>query len=476
MIISASDFYKWVEIFNLQEGSTPPIGLIPGDGISYDSGTGVISADINTTNLQFTASQINTIQDIDTTASPTFGGMTVNLNTSTPFSIDSTTAGFLMPRMSSVEFDSIPSPDNALISWATDLDRFRVNKGTSGAPVYDTLAYLSDIAAVTADGAIGECYFNNNSTETVIASISTPVQVNGTYINGELVNISHLNGRLTNVGTETLVLKVSASMTCSLNLTTADIKAYIYKNGSVSSNFTQEPSLDGTSPSFQTVTLTGFITLSPNDYIEVYISNETNTDNITVQSLNFNCNTVGAAMQTVDTVRQLGSCLVANTTYTYNNYSSVIDVFQGQQSILAGTFPIGSTVEVSMNFDIAPTPTLTLPSLAGTFNYIFGGTTIAIPFGANEIILTNNAQRTGQLTYTITRTDINTVVITIMGSYTRTDITYLSLYADPTLFPSSTYAYNDSLDYLLDIEFKPQIGSPTEYLSVIARNLRIVQY
>ena len=475
MIISASDFYKWVEIFNLQEGSTPPAGLIPGDGISYDAFTGVISADINTTNLQFTTSQINTIQDIDTTASPTFGGMTVNLNTSTPFSINSTTAGFLMPRMSSVDFDSIPSPDNALIAWATDLDRFRVNKGTAGAPVYDTLAYLSDIAAVTADGAIGECYFNNNSTETVIASISTPVQVNGTYVTGELVNITHVNGRLTNAGSETLVLKVSASMTCSLNLTTADIKAYIYKNGSVSSNFTQEPSLDGTSPSFHTVALTGFITLSPNDYIEVYISNETNTDNITVQSLNFNCNTVGAAIQTVDTVRQLGSCLVANTAYTFGNYSSVIDVFQGQQSILAGTFPIGSTVEVSMNFDIVPTPTVT-SSIGGTFNYIFGGTTIAVPVGVNEIILTNNAPRTGQLTYTITRIDINTVLITLMGSYTKTDITYTSLYANPTIFSSSTYAYNDSLDYLLDIEFKPQVGSPTEYLSIIARNLRIVQY
>lgn len=475
MIISASDFYKWVEIFNLQEGSTPPAGLIPGDGISYDSFTGVISADINTTNLQFTASQINTIQDIDTTAAPTFGGMTVNLSTSTPFSINSTTAGFLMPSMSSVEFDSIPSPDNALIAWTTDLNRFRVNKGTSGAPVYDTLAYLSDIAAVTADGAIGECYFNNNSTETVIASIGTPVQVSGTYVTGELVNITHVNGRLTNAGSETLVLKVSVSMTCSLNLTTADIKAYIYKNGAVSSNFTQEPSLDGTSPSFHTVSMTGFISLSPNDYIEVYISNQTNTDNITVQSLNFNCNTVGAAMQTVDTVRQLGSCLVANTTYAFGSYSSVIDVFQGQQTILAGTFAIGSTVEVSMNFDIVPIGTVT-GSIGGTFNYIFGGTTIAVPVGVNEIILSNSAQRTGQLTYTITRININTVVITLMGSYTKTDITYTSLYPNSDVFASSTYAYNDSLDYLLDIEFKPQVGGPTQYLSLIARNLRIVQY
>jgi len=44
--------------------------LSGGDGISYASG--VISADINTTNLKFTTGQINTIQDIGTGASPTF--------------------------------------------------------------------------------------------------------------------------------------------------------------------------------------------------------------------------------------------------------------------------------------------------------------------------------------------------------------------------------------------------------------------
>lgn len=49
-----------------------------GDGINILSG--VISADINTTNLKFTSNEINTIQDISTSSSPTFDTLTVTNN------------------------------------------------------------------------------------------------------------------------------------------------------------------------------------------------------------------------------------------------------------------------------------------------------------------------------------------------------------------------------------------------------------
>jgi len=106
------------------------IGVNYGDGIAYDSVTNTVSADINANNLQFTANQINTIQDIDLTASPTFETMTLT----------STTAGFLMPRMTTVEFDAIPTPENGLVAWSQSSNRFRVNKGFPGVPNYDELA------------------------------------------------------------------------------------------------------------------------------------------------------------------------------------------------------------------------------------------------------------------------------------------------------------------------------------------------
>lgn len=46
--------------------------LSGGDGITYNSTTGAIVADINTTNLKFTTSEINTIQNIATNSEPEF--------------------------------------------------------------------------------------------------------------------------------------------------------------------------------------------------------------------------------------------------------------------------------------------------------------------------------------------------------------------------------------------------------------------
>ena len=47
-----------------------------GDGLDYNTQTA--SVDYNTTNLKITTTELNTIQDIDSTASPTFNGLTLN--------------------------------------------------------------------------------------------------------------------------------------------------------------------------------------------------------------------------------------------------------------------------------------------------------------------------------------------------------------------------------------------------------------
>lgn len=62
-------------------GLTAERALTAGNGIDITDGgansTVTIDADINTTNLQFTATEINTIQDIATTSSPTFNSLTL---------------------------------------------------------------------------------------------------------------------------------------------------------------------------------------------------------------------------------------------------------------------------------------------------------------------------------------------------------------------------------------------------------------
>ena len=271
------------------------LNLSGGNGIDYDSNTGVIAADINTTNLQFTTGQINTIQDIATTSSPVFGGMTVNLGTATPFAINSTTAGFLAPQMTSAQIDNILSPDNGLLAWATDLDRFKVNVGTTGSPNYQEIAYLSDINSITSDGALGQTYFSNNSAPTLISGIGVPVNIAGVFQSANLVNMSASpSGSLTNTSADTLNFTFVATMTVTLNFSTADVKGYMYKNGTTVVSVSEPViSVDGTTPSYKTLTMSGHVSLAPNDSLIPKIANQTNTDEIIVNSINFKANTIG---------------------------------------------------------------------------------------------------------------------------------------------------------------------------------------
>jgi len=459
---------------------TQNLTLSGGDGIDFVSLTGVISADINTTNLKFTTNEINTIQDIATSSSPTFNGLLldgflsnpegfqganqiatitvsqvidanifgstllsesvsdvdltiplglvppantefdmirggsgnfnlvavagvningvdgdtislpqewdrakvryikpnewsaieysgavgsvtnqevydnspsgiVNLIAGKPAGYTSNVAGFILPSMTEAQFDAIVLPDNGLIGWSSDLDRIRVNKGTSGSPVYDNLAYESDIASITADGAIGESYFSGNATETVIAVQGTPVKVAGTYNSGTLFNMSQSGGTLTNTSSDTLDLAFVATMTVTTSVSTADIKGYIYKNGvtpiSVS---TPTVSVDGVIPSFKTLTVSGFLSLAPTETGEVFVSNESNTDNITVESINFKLNTVGAASGTGDNDLEVAYTVGDGTMIStigkplefQSNDNSIISTFNFRQT----TIPLASQI------------------------------------------------------------------------------------------------------------------------------------
>lgn len=92
--------------------------LSGGNGISLTSG--VISADINATNLKFTANQINTIQDIAGTSSPTFQNLNLTNTGAAATLIVDRTDGKVFNFLAGVSSNLLQYDDTASFSFATN--------------------------------------------------------------------------------------------------------------------------------------------------------------------------------------------------------------------------------------------------------------------------------------------------------------------------------------------------------------------
>jgi uncharacterized protein (UPF0254 family) len=133
--------------------------------------------------------------------------------------------------------------------------------------------------------SVGEMYFNNNATDTAITTINTPVKITATYVSGELANFTHTGGTLTYTGAATRIFKVDCKLCYTINAGTGgDYTIIIYKNGAAvsKSRNTQEVFTS----EINSTSAQAAISLTTSDTIEVYIENNSNTDDIAV--VNFN--------------------------------------------------------------------------------------------------------------------------------------------------------------------------------------------
>mgnify|MGYP006276772953 CR=1 FL=1 len=143
--------------------------------------------------------------------------------------------------------------------------------------VGDTVEIESDLATI-----YGQVYMQGNSTATTIASTATPVLVAGTWtvdLSGNFTGTT--GGRLTYTGTGTQVLRVSAALSLDpASGSNQHISIYIAKNGSTIAGSRQEAHIShGADMNMST---TWQLSLTTNDYIEVFVQNSTATNNITV--------------------------------------------------------------------------------------------------------------------------------------------------------------------------------------------------
>lgn len=162
----------------------------------------------------------------------------------------------------------------------------------SGGGTYLTgLDFMSNDALFTRNVGIdnsadvAQYYMNGNATATVISATDSPVKVAGTTTSASVTQkFTNTANRATYVGALNRFFKVTATL--SLNSgNNNQIGIYVAKNGVVipESEIYITSNASGRAEAAVVQTLTQ---LTENDYIEIWVENETSTSNITVTELN----------------------------------------------------------------------------------------------------------------------------------------------------------------------------------------------
>jgi len=132
-----------------------------------------------------------------------------------------------------------------------------------------------------------EMHFQGNAVVTVISIVNTPVKVLGTTTNGDTsVTFTHTSGRLTYTGKIERRFQIVVSLSAELAAGTNDIVTiYAAKNGAILTKTGIRHKI-ATAGDVVALPLSGTTTLSDTDFIEVFIENNTATDNILVSEIN----------------------------------------------------------------------------------------------------------------------------------------------------------------------------------------------
>jgi hypothetical protein len=140
-----------------------------------------------------------------------------------------------------------------------------------------------DCSGVPNSGVLGQIYWHANATATVIAAPSTPVKADATTTGGVMGKFDFTSGRLTYTGSKTRTFLVSATLSAESG-NNHIIAVYIAKGGSTLPDSKILITTSGTGKAENAGAQTA-VELAPNEYIEVFVANNTSATNITVTDL-----------------------------------------------------------------------------------------------------------------------------------------------------------------------------------------------
>jgi len=324
----------------------------------------------------------------------------------------------------------------------------------------------------TIEAVYAETNFQNNGTLTPIAAIGTPVQVAATYNSGELFGFSQNNGVLTFLDAPGRTMRVEASLTTTLNLNTASLSFFIYKNGAPVAKSTMSPTLDGFTPSPKSVSISCLLEINTNDEIAIYVQNNTNTDDVLIQDLNMQITSIGGIGGTATGVLNLGTVIESPGfgDYTPGVVQPVYTQISGTNVIPAGSFQIGEIVEIDCITNITA-QLASLPNVQGQFSVNFGSSAIN---RLSEIITFNaTAQKSCWLRAKITRTANGDLFCGVFGEYVDNLNNLNTLYGNNT---NVAYSYNPALDYTLSLNWRVITGDSNNLIFPQIQSLNFVKY
>jgi hypothetical protein len=158
----------------------------------------------------------------------------------------------------------------------------------SGVDYTDNKTRFVNSKGIENTAEIGNYYMTNNATATTIIATNTPVKASGTTTANTInQKFTHTDNRLTYVGALIRDFQVTATVSLSSGNNNL-IGVYVAKNGTVipSSEMYSTTSSGGKAES---ITCQTILELNENDYIEIWVENNTATSDITTEYLNVIC-------------------------------------------------------------------------------------------------------------------------------------------------------------------------------------------
>lgn len=156
---------------------------------------------------------------------------------------------------------------------------------TAGVAYNDNKSLWTDNKGILNSGAFSGMYMVNNATATVVSATNTEYKVLGTTTQSTFSQkFDHANNQLTYKGAITRVFKVLVTSTVSSG-NNHQVGMYVGKNGVVLPE-SETYTTTNASGRVENVVCQCLVSLSTNDYIEIFVENTTAINNITITGFN----------------------------------------------------------------------------------------------------------------------------------------------------------------------------------------------